>query len=84
MDVSHKQEAVVRPSVSKSPFHVLIIQIGVRSESNCRSLQLAESVRLELLEAYQTHLLPPNHPLTMIVRKVVAQLLESSDLGTVK
>jgi hypothetical protein len=84
MDVTHKQEAVVRPSVSNSPSGMLIIRMGYDSEPNRRPPQFAESVRLEFLEAYKTQLLPPNHPLTVVVNKVVAQLLEASDLGTVK
>jgi hypothetical protein len=37
-----------------------------------------------LFQALQEHLLPPNHPVTIYVTRIVARLLESSKLGTVK
>ncbi|GBE85642.1 Mitochondrial metalloendopeptidase OMA1 [Sparassis crispa] len=44
--------------------------------------KLAETAREELLAEFKGKTLPPNHPLTRHVRRVVTRILESSNLGT--
>ena len=36
------------------------------------------------MQQYQGHILPPDHPVTVEVTRIVARILESSNLGTVK
>ncbi|KAI0919900.1 hypothetical protein AcW1_002967 [Taiwanofungus camphoratus] len=44
--------------------------------------QLAKAAHDDLMAEFKGKLLPPNHPITRHVRRVVTQILESSDLGT--
>lgn len=46
--------------------------------------ELAEVSRDELLREYKGKILPPNHPITRHVRRVLTRLLDGSDLGTLR
>ncbi|KZT34381.1 hypothetical protein SISSUDRAFT_975683, partial [Sistotremastrum suecicum HHB10207 ss-3] len=46
--------------------------------------KLAEQTHAQLLQEYRGKILPPNHPLTLQVKKIVTRLLEASDLGHIK
>jgi len=46
--------------------------------------RLAKQSHEELLEEFKGKILPPNHPLTRHIRRVVIRLLESNNLGTLQ
>ncbi|KAI8976374.1 peptidase family M48-domain-containing protein [Trametes punicea] len=45
---------------------------------------LAETARQELLREFKGRILPPNHPLTRHIRRVVTRILEANGLGTLE
>jgi hypothetical protein len=47
-------------------------------------IQLAERVRRAIEEEYHDRMLPETHPTTRYVKRVVSQLLEANDLGTLQ
>ena len=72
MDVNPKYEALVR--------NLLTLLVHGRSKLECLQ-QLAKTAHSELLSEFQGKILPPNHPLTKHIRRVVATILEANDLG---
>ena len=71
MDVNPKYEALVRNLI-----------LLVHGRTKLQSLwQLAKTAHSELLSEFQGKILPPNHPLTKHIRRVVATILEANDLG---
>ena len=38
----------------------------------------------QLLEEFRGKILPPNHPLTQVIREIVTRILEASNLGSLK
>ena len=72
MDVNPKYEALVR--------NLLTLLVHGRSKLECLR-QLAKTAHSELLSEFQGKILPPNHPLTKHIRRVVATILEANDLG---
>jgi metalloendopeptidase OMA1, mitochondrial len=45
---------------------------------------MAEESYNQLVQEFQGKILPPNHPITRHVRRVVTRIIESSNLGTLK
>lgn len=45
---------------------------------------MAKESHEELLKEFRGKILPPNHPLTQVVREVVTRILEASNLGSLK
>ncbi|KAI0776971.1 peptidase family M48-domain-containing protein [Trametes elegans] len=45
---------------------------------------LAEAAHQQLLSEFKGKVLPPNHPLTRHIRRVVTQILEANNLGTLE
>lgn len=73
MDMSPKMEARVCPLTA--------IALAF---SSTNSLQLAEESRKLLAEEFGPKILPPNHPLTRHVHRIVTRILEANHLGTLK
>ncbi|KAF9650414.1 hypothetical protein BDM02DRAFT_1433520 [Thelephora ganbajun] len=46
--------------------------------------RMAKASHEQLLEDFRGKILPPNHPLTQAVRDIVTNILEASDLGSLK
>ena len=45
---------------------------------------MAKESHEQLLQEFRGKILPPNHPLTQVVRGVVTRILEASNLGSLK
>ena len=60
--------------------------MGCESAMNCanNNRQMAKESHEQLLEEFRGKILPPNHPLTQMVRDVVTNILEASNLGSLK
>ncbi|THH32674.1 hypothetical protein EUX98_g1525 [Antrodiella citrinella] len=54
------------------------------ADSGTVHVQLAQAARDELLNEFKGKILPPNHPVTRHVRRVLTRLLDGSDLGTLR
>lgn len=52
--------------------------------AHVRGLQLTEESHRQLLEEFGPKMLPPNHPLTRHVHRIVTRILEANNLGTLK
>lgn len=47
-------------------------------------VQLAEAAHQQLMHEFKGKVLPPNHPLSRHIRRVVERILEANNLGTLK
>ena len=46
--------------------------------------QLAEAAHQQMLQEFKGKVLPPDHPLTRHIRRVVTRILEANNLGTLE
>lgn len=76
MDVSPRLESKVRT--------LLRSHLAMTHDVLNKWTQMAEYARQALLEEYQDQLLPPNHPLTVHIRRVAERIIEANNLGTLK
>ncbi len=74
MDLSPKYEARVRG----------YIHMTCASGERLNMMQLAEESHQQLLQQFKGKVLPPNHPLTRHIRRVVERILEANNLGILK